>query len=115
MQLDEILEKMVNFEGLVEPQEMVILSSHISQFLNDYEMRYDEAKIRFSLEWERTKYEPVNIGEKPLSDKQTEIKMMRHGSYTDMLKIKRTLSELKRYRSDLNRKLDVIMGIKRRN
>lgn len=117
MELQEILEKMVNFEALVEPQEMVIISGHISGFLTDYELQYDEAKIAYSLKWEQVKYEEDDgtKREKPLSDKVTEVRMMRDDTYKNLMQVKRTLSELKRYRSDLNRKLDVIMGIKRRS
>lgn len=116
MDLDEIVQKMVEFEKLVEPQEMVILSGHISGFLTDYELAYDEAKLAFSFAWEKMKYEENGIArEKPLSDKVTEVKMLRSPEYAELMKVKRTLAELKRYRSDLNRKLDVIMGIKRRS
>lgn len=118
MDLEEIVQKMVEFEKLVEPQEMVILSGHISGFLTDYELAYDEAKLAFSFAWEKMKYEDVIINaprEKPLSDKVTEVRMLRSPEYSELMKVKRTLAELKRYRSDLNRKLDVIMGIKRRS
>lgn len=118
MTLDEIVQKMVDFEKLVEPQEMVILSGHISGFITDYELAYDDAKLAYSFAWEKMKYEDVVINatrEKPLSDKVTEVKMLRSSEYAQLMKIKRTLSELKRYRSDLNRKLDVIMGIRRRS
>jgi len=116
MELNQVLEKMIDFEKLVEPQEMVILSGHIGGFITDYEMQYDEAKLAFSLRWEEVKYKDGGISrEKPLSDKVTEVKMMQDPTYRNLLKIKRTLSELKRYRSDLNRKIDVIMGIRRRS
>lgn len=113
MELQEVLDKMVNFESLVEPQEMVAIVGHIGGFITDFELQYDEAKLAYSLEWEKVKYETENG--KPNSDKLTEIKMMRNPTYAKLMHTKRTLGELKRYRSDLNRKLDVIMGIKRRS
>lgn len=114
MELPEILAKMAEPEKLVDPNEMVLLNQYISGFITDYDLKYDEAKMAYSFRWEAVKYEPTASG-KPLSDKQTEIKMMRDSVYVDMLKIKRTLSELKRYRQDLNRRIEVIMGIKRRS
>lgn len=115
MTLQEVMAKMVNFETLVEPQEMVIIASHISGLITDFQAKYDEDNLRYSLRWEEVKYTPAQRGEKPLSDKMTDIVMMRDQAYQDLVATKRVLAELKRYRSDLNRKLDVIMGIKRRS
>lgn len=116
MDIPEIVAKMVDFESLVEPNEMVILGSHIGGWITDYELRFDEAKLRYSLAWEQMKYGVKGLEyEKPLSDKVTEVRMMRDPSHLELMRVKRTLSELKRYRSDLSRKVDVIMGIKRRS
>lgn len=118
MELSEILEKMKEPEKLLEPGEMVNISQHISQFITDYELQYDEAKIAYSFRWEEIKYAPT-LSEKSIAkartDKQTEIAMMRDPAYERLNKIKRTLGELKRYRSDLNRRMDVIMNIRRHN
>lgn len=114
MELKEILAKMSEPEKLIEPNEMVILNGYIGQFITDYELQHDEAKIAYSFKWEKVKYE-TNTEGKPLTDKQTEIRMMRDTAYTSLLQIKRTLGELMRYRQDLNRRIEVIMGIKRRN
>lgn len=114
MELPEILERMSNPEGLIDPNDIVILNGHIGGFITDYELQYDEVKMAFSFKWEEVKY-TVPAGQRPLTDKLTEIKMMRDPVYVKLNKIKRTLGELKRYRSDLNRRLDVIMGIKRRS
>lgn len=111
MELNEILDKMKEPEKLIEPNEMVILGQHIGGFITDYELKYDEAKMEYSFKWEKVKYETENG--KPLSDKQTEIRMMRDDVYKKLNNIKRTLGELKRYRADLHRRVDIIMGIKR--
>lgn len=113
MELNEILELMKEPEKLTEPNEMVLVASHIGGFITDYELQYDEAKIEFSFKWEKVKYETEDG--KPLSDKQTEVRMMRDPVYKKLNQIKRTLGELKRYRADLHRRIDIIMGIKRRN
>ncbi len=110
MELPEILAKMAEPEKLVEPNEMVLLNQYISGFITDYELQYDEAKLAYSYRWEAIKYEATVAG-KPRSDKQTEIQMMRDPIATNLYKIKRTLSELKRYRQDLNRRIEVVMGI----
>lgn len=113
MELDEILEKMKNPEALIDPGDMTILAQHIGGFITDYELQYDETKMEFSFKWEKVKYETEDG--KPLSDKQTEIRMMRDDVYKKLNKVKRTLGELKRYRADLHRRIDVMMGIKRRS
>jgi len=111
MTLEEILEKMVRFEELVEPNEMVIISGYIAGYITDLQLELDESKLAYAMRWEELKYSPVG---KPFSDKVTDIKMLREPVYQNLNRVKRTLGELKRYRSDLNRKIDVIMGIKRR-
>ena len=102
MELSEVLKRMAEFDSLVEPQEMVMLAGHISDFITHYEMEYDDAKLAYSLRWEEIKYEPVKyaIPEKPLSDKVTDMKILRDPIYQHMMKVKRTLGELKRYRGD---------------
>lgn len=115
MELNEIVEKMVQFEKLVDPQEMVVIASKISEFITHYELEYDDANVAYSMRWEAVKYSPNAAGEKPYSDRLTDLKMMRDSTYAHLVRTKRTLGELRRYRSDLNRKLDVIMGIKRRS
>jgi hypothetical protein len=112
MELNEILEKMVNFDQLVEPNEMVQLSSHIGEYITDFTLQYDQARVAYSVQWEKVKY---TSAEKPLSDKVTEMRMLRDPSFIKLMELKRQLGELKRYRSDLNRRIDVILGIKRRN
>lgn len=83
-------------------------------------MEVDDLQLAYSLRWEDVKYMPthINIGEavgKPLTDKQTDIKMMRDPLYRELMENKRTLKKLSRYRSDLNRKLDILMGIRRKH
>lgn len=112
MELTDILQMMKEPEKLIDPNDIVLINQHIAGFITDYELQYDEAKIAYSFKWESVKYEVV-AGTKPLTDKLTEIKMMRDPVYSQLNKIKRTLGELKRYRSDLNRRLDIIMGVRR--
>ncbi len=113
MELSEILAKMKEPEKLVEPGEMMILVEYISGFITDYTLQYDEMKLAYSFKWEQVKY-GVLPNQKPLSDKQTEILMMRDSVTSKLNQIKRTLGELKRYRNDLNRRVEIIMGLHRR-
>lgn len=113
MDLDKILAKMAEPEKLIEPNEIAMLSQYITGFITDYELAYDEAKIKYSFKWEEIKF-GVPEGEKPLTDKLTEIRMMRDPATAHLQKTKRTLSELKRYKRDLDRRLEVIMGQRRR-
>lgn len=115
MELPQILEQLKHMEDMVEPNQMVILSGHIGEFITDFTLQYDELKIQYAVAWESLKYSPVEVGEKAYSDKLVEIKMLQSEIYAELMKVKRMLGELKRYRSDLNRKLDVIMNIRRRN
>lgn len=117
MDLQEILTKMTEPEKLIDPNEMALISSYISGFITDYTLQYDETKLAYSFQWEKIKYrnyEDSGHEDKPLSDKQTEIYMIRDPVTEKLNKIKRTLSELKRYRQDLNRRIEIIMGQHRR-
>lgn len=117
MEISEILAKMAEPEKLIDPNEMSLISSYISGFITDYTLQYDEAKLEYSFTWEATKYGTHTLppeNKKPLSDKQTEIQMMRDPVTAKLNKIKRTLSELKRYRQDLNRRIEIVMGQHRR-
>lgn len=109
MELSEIYDKMKSPEKLIDPNEINNLVSYLGGFITDLEMELDELKIKFSFAWEKEKY----ATEKPLTDKQTEIKMMRDPIYIQLNQTKRKLGELKRYRSDLKSKLDIILSIKR--
>ena len=119
MELNEIYEKMKKPEALVNPQDINNLVSYLSGFISDTELELDELKIAYSFAWEKEKYQPVGWGDanppKQLTDKQTEIKMMRDPIYTKLNQTKRKLGELKRYRSDLRDKLNIIMSVKRYN
>ena len=127
MELQEVLDLMKQPEKLVDPNQIVVVVQHISEFITHYELEYYELKLKFSMRWEAVKYAPLSvppeIGEngkikkvsKALTDKQTEIRMMQEVVYKELMETKRRLGELKRYRSDLNRRLDIIMGIKRRS
>ena len=128
MELPEIYEKMKFPEKLINPEEINNLVSYLGGFITDLELEMDELKIKYSFAWEKAKYqvpeqETFEIEDKgkiirdrelkPLTDKQTEIKMMRDPIYTQLNQTKRKLGELKRYRSDLRDKLNIIMNIKR--
>lgn len=112
MTLEQILEKMATPEKLVDPKEINEVVSAISGFITHYEQELDEAKIKYSFKWEEVKY-TILEGKKPLTDKQTEILMMRDDAYKHLNETKRRLSELKRYRADLNSKLSIILGTRR--
>ncbi len=115
MELEAITKRMAEFDQLVEPHEIVTLVGYIGQFITHYELEYDESKIVYSVAWDRLKYAALKLDSgKLLTDKQTDIQMLRSEEYASMMRIKRTLGELRRYRSDLTRKLEVIMGIKRK-
>ncbi len=118
MELPEILERLKEPEKLIDPQQINTIVSYLSGFISDSELELDEAKIAYSFKWESVKYLglfPVKGAAlvKPLTDKETEIKMMRDPVYEHLNKTKRKLGELKRYRSDLRDKLNIIMNIKR--
>jgi hypothetical protein len=113
MELNEILAKMAEPEKLIEPNDIALLSQHITGFITDYELAYDEAKLAYSFRWEEVKYK-VPEGEKPLTDKLTEIRMMHDPVTAHLYKTKRTLSELKRYKRDLDRRLEIMLGQRRR-
>lgn len=124
MELKEITDLMASPEKLIEPNQIVLLVQHISEFITHYEMEVDDLEMAYGLRWAEVKYAPTKVNPdtaadvvqgvgKPLSDKQTDIRMLSDPLYKNLMVSKRTLKQLSRYRSDLNRKLDIIMGIKR--
>lgn len=115
MELSQILEILKEPEKLVEPTLINTIVSYLGGFITDTELELDDLKIAYSFAWEKEKYgDNTSTGDlKPLTDKQTEIKMMRDPIYTKLNQIKRKLGELKRYRADLRSKLDIILSIKR--
>lgn len=111
MDLDEILLKLQHPEQLVEPNEIVNITTSLSQYITDFELEYDEKKLEQSFLWEKIKYEGENG--KPLTDKQTDIRLMREPVSKRLNQVRRSLGELKRYRNDLNRKMDIIMQVRK--
>lgn len=112
MGLKETLERLQHPEQLVDPQEIVNITTELSGYITDFELEYDEKKLQQSFLWEKIKYEEGADG-KPLTDKQTDIHLMQNPLSIRLNQLKRSLGELKRYRNDLNRKLDIIMNVRR--
>jgi hypothetical protein len=112
MTLEQILEKMAEPEKLANPQEINTIVSYINGFITDLELARDEADIAYSLKWDEVRANGEDG--KKLTNRETDVKMMRDGTYLRLQQTKRTLSELKRYRGTLNRKLDIIMNVRQR-
>ena len=59
MELNEITELMANPEKLIEPNQIVLLVQHISEFLNHYEMEVDDLQMAYGQRWAAIKYAPM--------------------------------------------------------
>lgn len=105
MELYEILDLMSKPEDLQDPNQIVIVSEYVSGFIDDYENRIYEQKIRVSEEW-------MDVRKGCRSDKAADSEQMGMPQHRALNEMERTSDRLRRYRSDLKDKLATIMRTK---
>lgn len=106
MQLPEIYAKLKELEKLIDPQEINILSAYISGFITDYEEELHELNLAVSNEW-------LKLREQSKSSVEADRKLDISPIHQKRERTRLNISQLKRMRSDLKDRFQVLTNIKR--
>src|ERR1700752_3042311 len=102
----EVLNRLQRIEDLVDPQEINILSHELNNYLIHYENDLHERNLQVSNEW-------LRIREVLKSNAQADKVLETRNLYRDREKCKLKIAQMKRLRSDLKSRLEILMNIKR--
>ncbi len=106
MELKNILERLKEPEKIIDPEDCNIISSYISGWITDYEETLNELNLRVSVKWQE-------LREKNKSDAKTERDIELTDVYQDREQLKLKIAQLRRLRSDLKDRFQVLTNKKR--
>lgn len=97
----EIYDKLKELEKIIDPSECNVISSYISAYITDYEEALHEQNLIVSNKW-------LKIREESKSNTEADRKLEVTDEYRTRERIKLSMSQLKRMRSDLRNRFDVL-------
>lgn len=102
----QIFEEMKNLEKVIDPAKCNLISSYINGFLMDYEETLHVKNLELSNLW-------LSMRETYKSDSKTDRALEVRPEYQEVERIKLRMSQLKRMRSDLKERFQVLTMTKR--
>lgn len=103
----EIFERVRELDKIVDPSECNILSGYLSGYIMDYEEQLHELNLIVSNDWLKIRVKAKSANE---ADKKLEVSP----SFRKRERVKLTMAQLKRIRSDLKDRFQILTVIKNR-
>lgn len=101
MQLDKILERLKELEKIIDPEECNVLAGYLSGYITDYEEELHELNLVVSNKW-------LKIRETSKSNDQADKLLEVSDEYRMRERVKLTIHQLKRMRSDLKDRFSIL-------